>query len=152
HRRELQLFLRTEVREDPRFAHPQLRRQPPDRQPLQPFGGSQVRCQRKNLLPRSRRFYRSIKNSALLAHRTIVLYRTIVLLSRIQFSARRMRIASAGVGQGAWRCLSAIHMSFWVPWKEEAQSSARMAWSKTTLERLRQYSGGRVYANYMSTT
>jgi len=49
------------------------------------------------------------------------------------------------------RKAGAIHMSFWVPWKEEAQSTACVAWSKTTLERLRQYSGGRVYANYMST-
>src|SRR6516165_7776088 len=81
HCRDLQFFLRPEVREDPRFAHPQLRRQPPDRQPLQPFGGSQVRRQRKNLLPRSRRFGPPVKNGALLPHRTIVLYRMTVLLS-----------------------------------------------------------------------
>jgi FAD/FMN-containing dehydrogenase len=50
------------------------------------------------------------------------------------------------------RKVGAIHVNFWVPWKEEAQASACMAWSKTTLEQFRQYSGGRIYANYMSTT
>jgi FAD/FMN-containing dehydrogenase len=50
------------------------------------------------------------------------------------------------------RKAGAIHFWFWVLWKEEAQASACMAWSKTTLERLRQYSSGRAYANYMSTT
>src|SRR5215469_14702342 len=82
HGRELQFFLRPEVREDPRFAHSELRRQPPDRQPFQPFGRCQVGCQPKNLLPRSRRPGRPVKNRALLSHRTVVLYRTIVLLSR----------------------------------------------------------------------
>src|SRR5215469_8914170 len=81
HCRELQFFLRPKVREDPRFAHSELRRQSPDRQPFQPFGGRQVGCQPKNLLSRSRRSGRPVKNSALLSHRTVVLYRTTVLLS-----------------------------------------------------------------------
>jgi len=48
------------------------------------------------------------------------------------------------------RKAGAIHMTFWVVWKEKAQASACMAWSKSMLEQFRQYSGGRVFANYMS--
>src|SRR6516225_5703489 len=109
HRRKLQFFLRPEVREDPRFAHPQLRREPSDRQPLQPFGGSYVRRERKNLLPRSRRFDRPIKNRALLAHRTSVLYRTNVLYSQGKSDARNGRLSPIETGyallfgEATWR-------------------------------------------------
>lgn len=50
------------------------------------------------------------------------------------------------------RKAGAVHLGFWVQWKEQAQASACMAWSKKTYERLQRYSGGRIYSNYMSTT
>jgi hypothetical protein len=37
-----------------------------------------------------------------------------------------------------------------VEWKDEKSESACMSWHAGTLEKLQQFSGGRMYSNYMS--
>lgn len=43
----------------------------------------------------------------------------------------------------------AVHLNFGVEWKDKENESACMSWHTGTLEKLQQYSGGRIYANYM---
>ena len=50
------------------------------------------------------------------------------------------------------RKTGAVHLSFWVQWKDQAQASACMAWGNKTFERLQPHCGGRIYSNLMSTT
>lgn len=44
----------------------------------------------------------------------------------------------------------AAHLAFWVTWQDQADTAACMRWHNETFERLQAYSGGRIYANYMS--
>jgi len=43
-----------------------------------------------------------------------------------------------------------LHLGFYVEWEDPARASACMSWNHNTSELLRPYSGGRIYANYMS--
>jgi FAD/FMN-containing dehydrogenase len=43
----------------------------------------------------------------------------------------------------------AVHLGFGVEWKDKKNELACMSWHSGTLEKLQQYSGGRIYANYM---
>lgn len=43
----------------------------------------------------------------------------------------------------------AVHLAFGVEWKNTANESACMTWHTETLNKLQQYSGGRMYSNYM---
>jgi len=49
------------------------------------------------------------------------------------------------------RKADAVHIPFWVQWKDAVNSSACTSWHNNTFDRLRRYSGGRIYSNYMST-
>jgi FAD/FMN-containing dehydrogenase len=49
------------------------------------------------------------------------------------------------------RRAAAVHLGFWVQWKDQAKTSACMAWSDKTFDRLQPYSGGRVASNFVST-
>lgn len=49
------------------------------------------------------------------------------------------------------RKAGAVHLAFWVQWKDPSNASACLAWQNKTFELLQPYSGGRIYANYMST-
>jgi FAD/FMN-containing dehydrogenase len=44
------------------------------------------------------------------------------------------------------------HLTYWLTWKEPASTAACMDWHTKVFERLQSYAGGRVYANYMSTS
>lgn len=44
----------------------------------------------------------------------------------------------------------ATHLAFWVNWQDSVDTEVCMAWHNETFERLQAYSGGRIYANYMS--
>lgn len=45
----------------------------------------------------------------------------------------------------------AVHLPFWVQWRDAANSSACISWHEETFEILQRYSSGRIYSNYMST-
>lgn len=45
----------------------------------------------------------------------------------------------------------AAHLAFWVNWQDPIDTAACLSWHNETFERLQAYSGGRIYANYMST-
>jgi FAD/FMN-containing dehydrogenase len=45
----------------------------------------------------------------------------------------------------------AAHLAFWVTWQDSSDTTACLTWHNETYERLQSYSGGRIYANYMST-
>jgi FAD/FMN-containing dehydrogenase len=45
----------------------------------------------------------------------------------------------------------AAHLAFWVTWHDSSDTTACLTWHNETYERLQSYSGGRIYANYMST-
>ena len=47
---------------------------------------------------------------------------------------------------------SAVHLGHWLSWKEPANAAACMTWHDKAFERLESFAGGRVYANYMSTS
>jgi FAD/FMN-containing dehydrogenase len=49
------------------------------------------------------------------------------------------------------RKAGALHLVFWVIWKDAEDTSSCMTWHNELFERLQVYSGGRIYANYMST-
>lgn len=49
------------------------------------------------------------------------------------------------------RTVGAVHVVFWVQWKDAANASACMSWQDKTFDLLQQYSGEHIYANYMST-
>ncbi|SHF19004.1 FAD-binding oxidoreductase [Flavisolibacter ginsengisoli] len=49
------------------------------------------------------------------------------------------------------RKAGAIHLSFGLEWQDPKNTAACMSWHAKTLELLQQYSGGRIYSNYMST-
>ncbi|CAN5596900.1 FAD-binding oxidoreductase [soil metagenome] len=44
----------------------------------------------------------------------------------------------------------AIHLAFWVTWQDSADTSACLTWHNETFEQLQAFSGGRIYANFMS--
>ena len=46
----------------------------------------------------------------------------------------------------------AVHLAHWLTWKEPSHAAACMTWHNSIFERLESYAGGRVYANYMSTS
>jgi FAD/FMN-containing dehydrogenase len=48
------------------------------------------------------------------------------------------------------RKADAVHLGFYVQWKDPASASACMSWNHNTTELLKPNSGGRIYANYMS--
>jgi hypothetical protein len=48
------------------------------------------------------------------------------------------------------RAPNAIHLASWTSWKETAHTDACMSWHRKTFELLLPFSGGRVFANYMS--
>ena len=48
------------------------------------------------------------------------------------------------------RKLGATHLAFWVNWQDSVDTEVCMAWHNETFERSQAYSGGRIYANYMS--
>lgn len=50
------------------------------------------------------------------------------------------------------RQLGAVHLANWVTWRDSKNAVACMTWHDKIFERLKAYDGGRVYANYMSTT
>jgi hypothetical protein len=45
----------------------------------------------------------------------------------------------------------AVHFAFDVTWQDQADTAACLTWINETFEQLQTYSGGRIYANYMST-
>lgn len=45
----------------------------------------------------------------------------------------------------------AVHLAFWLTWQIPIDASKCMAWHTETFDHLQAYSGGRIYANYMST-
>ncbi len=51
----------------------------------------------------------------------------------------------------ALRQSGAVHLAHWVTWQDPKDTSACMTWHNETFERLQAYSGGHIYANYMST-
>jgi FAD/FMN-containing dehydrogenase len=46
----------------------------------------------------------------------------------------------------------AVQLGFWTGWKNPADASRCMPWVNETFDLLQPYSGGRIYANYMSST
>jgi hypothetical protein len=68
--RQLQLFLGSEMSKNSSLAHLQLGREPPDREPLKPFGGGDIGADAEDLAPSSGRLVRAIENCWLL-HSTI---------------------------------------------------------------------------------
>ena len=48
------------------------------------------------------------------------------------------------------RAPGALHMWIMSVWDDPAAASASMAWAENTWQLLQPYSGGRMYANYMS--
>lgn len=46
----------------------------------------------------------------------------------------------------------AAHLAHWLTWQDPANAEACMTWHNKIFERLKTYAGGRVYANYMSTS
>lgn len=46
---------------------------------------------------------------------------------------------------------NAVHLTYWLTWKEPANAAACMKWHNKIFNRLESFGGGRVYANYMST-
>lgn len=49
------------------------------------------------------------------------------------------------------RTVGALHLVFWIEWKDPANAAACISWNDKTFNLLQQYSGGHIYANYMST-
>lgn len=49
------------------------------------------------------------------------------------------------------RNADAVHLVFWVQWKDAVNTSACTSWHNDTFDRLQRYSGGRIYSNFMST-
>jgi FAD/FMN-containing dehydrogenase len=49
------------------------------------------------------------------------------------------------------RKAGAVHVVFWVQWKDPANAAACISWQNKTYDLLQQYSGGRSYSNMMST-
>jgi hypothetical protein len=45
----------------------------------------------------------------------------------------------------------AVHLAFAVTWQDSVDTTACLAWHQETFEDLQPYSGGRIYANFMST-
>jgi hypothetical protein len=77
--RQLQLLLGSKMSEDARFAHPQLSREPPDREPLESLSRGDIGGDAEDLLASSGGLIGVIKNRRFGCHSTVILYRTIVL-------------------------------------------------------------------------
>lgn len=43
-----------------------------------------------------------------------------------------------------------VHLAFWLQWQNPVDTEACLKWENETFEKLQPYSGGRIYANYMS--
>jgi FAD/FMN-containing dehydrogenase len=48
------------------------------------------------------------------------------------------------------RTAGAVHLASWIAWKEDPNAEKCISWHTTTFDRLQSFSGGHVYANYMS--